>query len=236
MVGRPEDIAELRSSLRTGPLGAEDYCDRHGHDVCFHDDRLDLECGAWRALEDARRVLEQVNEVFALRRGSTYRPVALTGVVYEGMSDGSRRVRTIAVAMQGTSGRVTFYAPDPTISVGGVPLPSWDELYLKAMAQEPYFREAIQFAKGSIADVCRAFETIKRRGRPGNKATREGYEYIRDRGWLTPDDLLNLYGTCQPGRHGLPADPVTKGVELSVEQARALVLQLLDRWAEELAR
>ena len=72
-------------------------------------------------------------------------------------------------------------------------------------------------------------------GKPGKVATNEGHLHIKRGGWLTSDDLSNLYETCKLGRHGLPSEPVTKGVELSLEQARPLVRQLLDRWAEEFA-
>ena len=91
------------------------------------------------ALEAARGAVEHINSVFSFRRGSTYEPVTLTGAVYEGLLDGNRRARPLAIFRLSIRVRVTFVltAPDPTILVAGVPIPSWEELYLDAMRSNP---------------------------------------------------------------------------------------------------
>jgi hypothetical protein len=237
IIGRPEDIANLRDGLRVGPQRLEDHADEHGTEVCLSDRRIDPSKGGVEALEAAKNAVEHINSIFSFRRGSIYKPVTLTGAVYEGMLDGSRRARPLAIVRLSMRSRATFVptAPDPTILVAGVPIPSWEELYLAAEEVEPLFREARRFAQGSFEQVCRAFETIKRRGKPGKEATRDGARYIEQQGWLTAAELTDLYQTCAVVHHGLPSAPIKSGAELSLEQARSLVRQLLDRWAEELA-
>ena len=83
--------------------------------------------------------------------------------------------------------------------------------------------------------VCRAFETIKQQGKVGQDARRKGHELALQRGWLSADELTNLYESCKPARHGLPAEPMAKGTQLSLDQARLLVRRMLVRWAEDLA-
>ena len=223
IIGRPEDIANLRDELRVGPQRLEDHADEHGTEVCLSDRRIDPSKGGVEALEAAKNAVEHINSIFSFRRGSNYKPVTLTGAVYEGMLDGSRRARPLAICRLSMRAHATFVltAPDPTILVAGVPIPSSEEMYVAAMRIEPHFGEALRLAQGSIADVCPAFETIKRRGKPGKIATREGYLHIERCGWLTSDDLSNLFETCKLGRHGLPSEPVTKGVELSLDAAVA---------------
>jgi hypothetical protein len=86
-----------------------------------------------------------------------------------------------------------------------------------------------------IADVCRAYETIKRRGKAGKDATKRGDDLIEARGWLAVDELADVNAACQVERHGVPAHPPKTGRVLPLRQARALVRRLLARWAEELA-
>ena len=232
--GRPEDLSSLREGLRTGPLRLEGHDDGLGQDVCLCDARIDPSVGGVEALNAAKRVVQGLNSIFALRRGPSFKPVQLTGAIFEGRPDGSRRARPAAIGIQSSVGMV-LSASDPTVRIEGVPIPSWEERYLSAAEIEPLFAEAVQFAHGGFAELYQAFDTIKRTVTPTLGDTKRGYEYLRDRRWLSEDEFTNLNATLNRRHHGLPSDPVTNGVEISLEHARYLVRQLLDRWAEEIA-
>ena len=133
------------------------------------------------------------------------------------------------------TGIVAASAYDPIVVTGGTPIRSRLELYLQAEEAEPHIGEAQRLVQGGFEQVCRAFETIKQQGKPGQDARRKGYDFVLQRGWLSEDELTDLYESCKPARHGLPAKPMPKGSQLSLEQARTLVRRMLDRWAEDLA-
>jgi hypothetical protein len=234
--GRAEDVAVLREQLRTGPRRLEDFHDEHGAHACLCDRRIELNLSGVHALDAAEASLERINDVLSWQLGESYEPVVLAGAVYEGLPDGTRRARPIAVTrIRGKcGGRMALSAPDPTILVGGVPIASRLEQHLAAEEIEPLLRGARRLAQGSIADVCRAYETVKRGCVPGNRSTRAGFEYMRDAGWMTPEECENMYATWAKERHALQAAPPTQGSVLPLPQARALVQRLLDRWAEEL--
>ena len=104
IVGRPEDIANLRNGLRVGSQRLEDHADEHGTEVCLSDRRIDPSKGGVEALEAARDAVEHINSVFSFRHGSTYKPVTLTGAAYEGrsMAAGARdRLRLAARVPEG---------------------------------------------------------------------------------------------------------------------------------------
>jgi hypothetical protein len=230
--GRLEDVAQLRQHLRTWLVKLEDFDDEHGRHVCLCDQRLDPNVSGVQALEAAKIAVERINGSLQFLCGHSYEPVTLNGEVYQGIPDGTRRPRHYVKIT--VVGRIAASAPDPVVLVGGMPIPSRLELYLRAEVAEPHFGEAARLAQGGFEQVGRAFETIKQQGNAGQDARRKGYELARQRGWLSADELTNLYESCKLARHGLPAEPMAKGTQLSLDQARLLVRRMLDRWAEEL--
>jgi len=231
--GRLKDILALQSQLQTVSVRVEDW----GEDFCLCDVGLDPNLSGLAALDVARAIIARLTNHMGVIGGESFEPVQLSGVVYEGLPDGSRRPRVTGVAVATASMIVS--APDPTIVTGAPqskPPRTRLERYADAAKLEPIFAEAVRFAQGSVADLYRAFDTIKRQGKRGGKnATKAGAAYIEQQKWLTPEEMDNLRATLDSKHHGLPAEPPRSGVFLTHSQARLLVCRLLDRWADDLA-
>jgi hypothetical protein len=212
LAGRDQDIAELRHKLRSADLRLDDYESQ----ACLCGERLDAAATAVAARELAEGQITLLNEVFAAW-SDWYQPVRLTSAPVEVQPDGTRRQHYRAVTtIGGSAGGRMLEAP---LRPGGVPPLSAPERMLRAAVISPHFREAMEFARGSIGDVCRAFETVKRRGNPGEDATKRGGKLIESRGWLTVDELADLNAIWEVERHGVPARLPNKGRVLALRQA-----------------
>jgi|RhiMethySRZTD1v2_1073278.scaffolds.fasta_scaffold734366_2 hypothetical protein len=187
--------------------------------------------GEVEATAAAGDLVEQLN--FTLR--IFYLPTAhieLRGIGYE--QDGKvHRSMFGAGGAYGVSGGTAVGLPGHA----GLPPRTRAERLLTLMEREPerHIARALSSHPATWPAMTQAYETIVGMMSLNEKPeeARRDWKNLVERGWLTEQESSAFYHTAAYYRHGYPKSPIRHGVEMSIEDARALLQRLFEKFIDE---
>ncbi|MCD2191003.1 hypothetical protein [Actinomycetospora soli] len=184
---------------------------------------------------EAQRIVAHLNGIGRLERGVEFRPVTALPS-YDG-DDHSVHVIGVAEVQLSSSSTVTV------IASGGTPVPPPPPPapgHLAAAAQHPDLDQVLNWIGADQLDAVRmwkVYETIRKNVGGPNRRTAQ--QTLVATGWLTPaefesfaDAVNNQHATGDAARHA--QHQPTNAAPITIEQAQALLLQLVANWRQTL--
>jgi hypothetical protein len=184
------------------------------------------------ALEVAKDELDQMNAILTLQHGS-HRRITIDGITRKDPETGKFitvvRLEGGVEARARSRGELTVRRLKDGVEITApIPAPTSGETALKLASQNKFLAKALKhFGKEghTLIGLYNVWEQIKK----GN----DGQKGVIRKGWASKYEVSRFTGTAQEDRHGEKPANMT-APEMTLPEARAFVLKLLDAWGKEL--